>query len=213
MGSEPRLAPLNWRSIGFLWAVFGVFLVVLLVGSQVRKAASAKAGVPAPHPFAAGEWVRLDAGTELDVGAKPVARVHLPAIVQVERVEGPWLWVSADGKRGRVSAGKVQRAELIAPDVLGFRLDPYIPPIKERPNPTFRTEFEFRPISLMQFSNDRRHFVYVARRGQKRLVVLDGQLGPEFDEIIEQTLVECSDGGFAYYAVRDGHFWHILHTP
>jgi serine/threonine-protein kinase len=91
----------GWHVVGRSRAVFAqVWLLVLIA---------------VPGQVAGGENDRL-VGTQviartreatLKVGAAVVARGDIHRVYRVERAEGPWLWVAADGIRGWIQAAEV----------------------------------------------------------------------------------------------------------
>ena len=63
----------------------------------------------------------------------------------------------------------------------------------------------------LTISPDSKRFAYVARRGKKQFVVLDGEEGEEYDLIGKGSLVFSPDSKrFAYVAVRGGKQFVVL---
>jgi len=54
------------------------------------------------------------------------------------------------------------------------------------------------------------HIAFVAQKGDKQLVVVDGELGPEFDGIDERSLVFSPDGKRMAYVARKGDKWLVV---
>jgi len=44
-------------------------------------------------------------------------------------------------------------------------------------------------------------------------VVVNGQEGPLYDEVVAGALTVRTDGAVDYYATKDSHFWRVRHLP
>jgi len=67
-----------------------------------------------------------------------------------------------------------------------------------------------RPLhaSIVRFATpDGCHIAFVAQKGDKQLVVVDGELGPEFDGIDRSSLVFSPDGKRIAYIAKKGDNW------
>ena len=54
------------------------------------------------------------------------------------------------------------------------------------------------------------HLIYATRKGEKFLVVLDGEPGPEYDEILTCTPLFSPDGKRFAYGARKGAKWRMV---
>ena len=61
-----------------------------------------------------------------------------------------------------------------------------------------------------RISPDSRHTAYVAKAGDKMVVVVDGKGGKSYDEILSGTPIFSPDSGFVAYAARDGNQWFVV---
>lgn len=68
-------------------------------------------------------------------------------------------------------------------------------------------------IDDLRLSPDGCHVAYAARRGDKWRVVVDGQLGPEYDDIARNGPSFHPDGTLEWLACRDGALWRVTVPP
>jgi Tol biopolymer transport system component len=65
-------------------------------------------------------------------------------------------------------------------------------------------------VESLTVSPDGKHFAYVARRGGKWFVVVDGKEGKEYDEIGEGTPIFSPDSKHFAYVARRGGRWFVV---
>jgi hypothetical protein len=75
-------------------------------------------------------------------------------------------------------------------------------------------------VSDLSFSPDSRHTAYVARDADREWVVLDGQNGPQYDEVlrprpsdVETHLAFRPDGSAEYVAQRGDTIYRVRQFP
>jgi roadblock/LC7 domain-containing protein len=83
-----------------------------------------------------------------------------------------------------------------------------------RPGPSLQS------APMIAFSADSRHVAYVARAGKEEWVVLDGQNGPQYDEVlrprpsdVETHLAFRSDGSVQYLGQRGDTIYRVRQFP
>ncbi|MCS7239592.1 MAG: hypothetical protein NZ899_15195 [Thermoguttaceae bacterium] len=62
----------------------------------------------------------------------------------------------------------------------------------------------------LRFSAEGNHLAHVANKGEKILVVVDGQEGPLWDEVINPSPIFSPDGNHFAYAARNGRRWVVV---
>ena len=60
------------------------------------------------------------------------------------------------------------------------------------------------------FSRDGCHLAYVTTKGQKQCVVVDGQVGAEYDGTAAGTLIFSADGKRVAYVAQKGAKWLVV---
>lgn len=63
------------------------------------------------------------------------------------------------------------------------------------------------------FSPDSKHVAYEAKKGEKYLIVLDGQPGTEYNEIFGFSLTFRPDGVLEYLAAKDHSLYRVKYIP
>ena len=70
-----------------------------------------------------------------------------------------------------------------------------------------------RNARSVAFSKDGCHLAYVIPIGKKWLVVVDGQPGPEYDDIIKNSPAFRAGGTVEYLAFKAGYLFRVKHVP
>ncbi len=68
-----------------------------------------------------------------------------------------------------------------------------------------QVKFSFWIKRSFRISPDSRHTAYVAKAGDKMVVVVDGKEGKSYDEILSGTPIFSPDSRFVAYAAKDGN--------
>ena len=80
-----------------------------------------------------------------------------------------------------------------------------------------REQAEYDEVWQVTFSPDSRHVAYIGTRWEGwrpvEHVVIDGQEGPTYKQIITSVPVFDSSGALEYLAVRDGTLYRVKHVP
>jgi hypothetical protein len=65
----------------------------------------------------------------------------------------------------------------------------------------------------MVFSPDSKHAVYVANKDKKWLMVIDGQVCAEYDQILKGSPIFNPDGVLEYLAEKEGSLYRVQFVP
>ena len=223
------------RGRNWLWEGLRMLWVVAAVGTLgMKEQGESKAEEDRP-----GGWVEVVRPTELKVENRVVSKVIPGTLLKVQQVQGTWLWVQMGGKLGWVPAELVRRPQVRRPGILEFAVgiflaydensriyplsfsylsNPFFAYVAGGPNGqrmVINGRFGplYKEIEQGVLSVDGQHCAYVAKKGEKWLVVLDGQEGPEYDKIGKFgffELIFSEDGERFAYAAQKGEKWVIV---
>ncbi|HPP54905.1 MAG TPA: hypothetical protein PK777_18255, partial [Thermoguttaceae bacterium] len=189
----------HWlRQVAVIWAAAAGWAVAIEQGGLARA-----------EEVRPAEWVEVVRPAELKVENQVVGRLIPGTLVQRQQTQGTWLWVQQEGRSGWVQADQVQKAQVRRPGILEFPSGLFLEydedeeaaiyTVPEGPNRCFayvtkgargqRVVVNGRPGRLydeiveVALSRDGQRWAYVAKKGEKELVVLDGQEGPEYNRV------------------------------